>query len=51
MPDTSYLIQFFLDAPGNSSIDGQLLGATTVLTDGKREREFLGRPRGQHPCR
>ena len=33
MPDTSYLIQFFLYAPGNSASDGELLGATTVLTD------------------
>ncbi len=33
MPDTSYLIQFFLSSPGNSSTDGELLGATTVLTN------------------
>jgi len=40
MPDTSYLIQFFLHAPGNSSSDGKLLGATTVLTDEKGNASF-----------
>ncbi|HMF37316.1 MAG TPA: Calx-beta domain-containing protein, partial [Isosphaeraceae bacterium] len=40
MPDTSYLIQFFLHAPGNSSSDGKLLGATTVLTDEKGTASF-----------
>jgi len=40
MPDTSYLIQFFLTAPGNSSIDGELLGATTVTTDGNGNASF-----------
>ena len=33
MPDTTYLIQFFLDSPGNSSTNGELLGATSVLTN------------------
>ena len=40
MPDTTYLIQFFLDAPGNSSIDGELLGATTVVTNGSGIASF-----------
>jgi hypothetical protein len=40
MPATSYLIQFFLDAPGNSAINGELLGATTVLTDGNGNASF-----------
>ena len=39
-PNTSFLIQFFLDAPGNSSSDGQLLGATTVTTDGNGNARF-----------
>ena len=40
MPDTSYLIQFFLHAPRNSSSDGELLGATTVLTDENGNASF-----------
>ena len=31
-PDASYLIQFYLDAPGDTLVDGELLGATTVVT-------------------
>lgn len=34
------MIQFFLDAPGNSSSDGELLGATTVTTDGSGNASF-----------
>ena len=39
-PNTSYLIQFFLDAPGSSSIDGELLGAATVVTNGSGTVSF-----------
>jgi hypothetical protein len=34
------LIQFFLRAPGNPSTDGELLGATTVLTDANGNASF-----------
>jgi len=40
MPGTSYLIQFFLHAPGNSSSDGELLGSTMVLTDANGNASF-----------
>ncbi len=40
MPNSSYLMQFFLDAPGSPSIDGDLLGATTVVTNGSGTVSF-----------
>ncbi len=42
--DTTYLIQFFLDAPGNSSTNGDLLGATSVLTDAGGSLRFSRSP-------
>jgi titin len=40
MPDTSYLIQFFLDAPGSAVTDGELIGSTTVVTDQNGNASF-----------
>jgi hypothetical protein len=40
IPNTSYLIQFFLDAPANSAIDHELLGAMTVMTDANGKVSF-----------
>ncbi len=40
-PDTTFLVQFFLNAPGNTAIDGELLGATSVLTDGSGNATFI----------
>ena len=39
-PNTTYLIQFFHDAPGNSSTNGELLGATSVLTNNLGSARF-----------